>query len=368
MKFLIPIFSACCLLAAAIFLDGKRSDNDAAMGSTDSRSEVPITFQAAQEPPGSPEQGFPKNSAELQRIIARMDLLVSGGLDLEAEVVKNAASTRSLDDLFAEFRKAGGTSEELLEWLSGVTERGGSNHDLLKRIVHATVLEASNTSGQAAVAWLPSQADSDFVTPHLFEQATRAWLHDDHEQALRWLEQNIDRFEGQGARFVLLDWPKEDLEGAREWVETRMTSEGSSVHPIFVSDLARMWARQDPAGAFDWMFSLEDRWRDWGFLGIAQGVPAEDLPVVADWLRENRDVGRELDQVRSTIARRIARSDPHTASDIAADITNLAEGDELIIDSARLLYATDPETVLRWLPESGLSEAAQHDVVSGERD
>lgn len=369
MKFFIAIISACCLLITAILFIGEHIADSTRAQTADSRSERPITYQST--PPSS--RSWLGSRSGVQQIIERMDLVLSEAIELDTESsgALDAASTASIrlrDELFVDFRRAGGTSQELLEWLSGVTARGGKNDHLLERIVHDTVLEVSSTPGRAALVWLLSQPDSDFITKYLFEQATRSWLHEDQKQALGWLDRNMNRFEGHGVRFVVLDWPQDDVAGAREWVETRMAAEGDSFDPSLVSDVARMWASQDSTEAFDWIFSLDDRWHDWSFLGIAQGAPDENLPALADWLRDNREVGRELDRIRSTVARRIAGSDPFTAIEVAADITNLAESDEVIITAARNLYIADPELVLAWLPESGLTEAAQHDILSGESD
>ncbi len=346
------------------------------------RSGLSVADQGARPFSGSPGQGVARHGGgrlaskgarrpELRHVIGQMNLLVAGGIDLDPEspgAIGAASSISALlrDDLFVEFRKAGGTNEELLDWLSGITARGGRNEHLLRRVIHNAVVEASNIPGRAAVDWLVSRPDSDLFTAYLFEQAARSWLREDRKQALRWLDRNMDRFEGDGLRFVVAEWPEDDVAGAREWVETRLVTEGSSVHPSSVSDVARLWARQDPAGAFGWLNSLEDRWHEWALLGIAQGLPDDELSAAADWLGRNRDAGRELDGIRTTVANRIARSEPRTAIDVAADITNPAESEKLIITAARNLYLAEPDVVLRWLPESGLTSAAQNEIVSGD--
>lgn len=374
------IILGCCLLVVAILLSGRSAVGVAGARSDGSRVGPAFTGRVGQEDADPSSRRRSKSSqrdwmdeaptsTKVSRVLKQMDRLVLEVIDLDpdspgATGAINVASLRLRDELFVEFREAGGTRDELLDWLSGVTARGGQNEYALERIISDSVLEASNTLGRAAVDWLVSQPDSDLISTELFEQATQSWLRFDRNQALEWLDQNMDRFEEHGVRFVMSEWPQDDVEGAREWVEARMVADGDSVHPSYVSDVARMWASQDPAGAYEWMFSLDERWHDWGLMGVVQGLPDEDLPEAADWLRQNRDIGRVLDDTRGTLANRIAGSDPRTAIDVAIDITNIAESDRAIITAARILYRREPQLVLDWLPGSGLTETAQAAILS----
>lgn len=69
----------------------------------------------------------------------------------------------------------------------------------------------------------------------------------------------MGRFEDHGVRFVMSQWPPDDVDGAREWVERKMAAEGNAMPGCYVSDVGRMWARTDPVRAIDWMLSLDER-------------------------------------------------------------------------------------------------------------
>lgn len=78
-----------------------------------------------------------------------------------------------------------------------------------------------------------------------------------------------------------------------------------------------------------------------------------------EWLARRHQGDAGYDAARQVLAARLTRSDPVGAIDVAIEITNEGIGDDLIIRAARVLYQTDPEIVIDWLPKSGLSEEGQ---------
>ena len=87
-----------------------------------------------------------------------------------------------------------------------------------------------------------------------------------------------------------------------------------------------------------------------------------------EWLtsRPQGDIGP--DAARRVVAKRLIKSDPVGAIDVAMDMPNRcgSEREQLIINAAWNLYRNDPETVIDWLPDSGLSEETQRAILSPE--
>jgi hypothetical protein len=106
--------------------------------------------------------------------------------------------------------------------------------------------------------------------------------------------------------------------------------------------------------------------RQRGYEELANGLGEDRLPEAVEWLARRRQGDAAYDAARRAVAERLTKPNPIGAIDVAIDITNEEMGDSLIIRAARVLYQSDPDTVIDWLPESGLSEETQRAILSPE--
>ena len=96
--------------------------------------------------------------------------------------------------------------------------------------------------------------------------------------------------------------------------------------------------------------------------------PEDRLTEAVEWLTSRPQGNIGPDAARRVVAKHLIKSDPVGAIDVAMDMPNRcgSEREQLIINAAWNLYRNDPETVIDWLPDSGLSEETQRAILSPE--
>lgn len=106
--------------------------------------------------------------------------------------------------------------------------------------------------------------------------------------------------------------------------------------------------------------------RSKGYEELARKWPEDRLTEAVEWLTSRRQGVAGHDPARSVVAKRLTKSDPVEAIDDAMEIADRRQAEPLIINAARNLYRNDPDTVIDWLPESGLPEAFQQAILRSE--
>ena len=108
--------------------------------------------------------------------------------------------------------------------------------------------------------------------------------------------------------------------------------------------------------------------RSKGYEELAREWPEDRLAESVEWLTSRPQGFAGHDPARSVVAKRLTKSDPRGAIDVAMEMADRRGSgrEQLIIDAARNLYRSEPDTVIDWLPESGLSEEAQEAILRSE--
>ena len=88
------------------------------------------------------------------------------------------------------------------------------------------------------------------------------------------------------------------------------------------------------------------------------------LDEAVQWLTSQPEGVAGHDPARRVVAKRLTKSDPVGAIDVAMKIADRRQAEPLIINAARNLYRNDPKAVIDWLPKSALSEETQRAIIS----
>ena len=269
----------------------------------------------------------------------------------------------SVDVLLHQHRESG-DRHSLLDWATQ-TLAISDDPKYTRYVLEKTTIEAARDDGVALARWIDRHANSEHLSPNMFEEAADEWAESDPYAAAAWLERHMDdeRVNSQVVGEFADEWAKTDPVGATTWLKERMATE--LVSPKVTGRAAGEWAANDPAAAVNWVASLPADKQATSYGYIARQWPLDDLGSAMDWINRAGD-GRQYDSAREGLAYRVAGSDPVEAIRLASGITDNRARERSMVRSAQSLYRRDPEAIKAWLPVSGLSEESQRRILHGD--
>ena len=160
--------------------------------------------------------------------------------------------------------------------------------------------------------------------------------------------------------YVFNGLAKTDLPAAAEWVES-LDPELITVQ--LAGELASPWVRQAPEEALRWITSLPDDDVQRSALNVAAGNwPQDRLDELDAWLSAAASEER-FDRARERLSKRYAEQDPLRALKIASAIADEDGRERATVPIAERLMKTNPDILKAWLPESGLPQKAQLEIL-----
>jgi len=247
------------------------------------------------------------------------------------EAVLNGAETPKRDMAITLAGWAGADPDAALAYFNGLSEEQKKNNDL---------------------KWGAAQGLAD-ADPNL----ALAFALDRHQAG----DKEANRLVDLATREVLRGG---DVQEAASWAT--MIPDGP-MQATAVSRVSREYAKQDSSGAAQWAFSLPsgdsknralwNSYREW----------ASDDPQAAANQLNGMTSSLERDSATYGYVDRIAWEDPAAAIDWVNTISDDKMRQRALYDSARTFFRKDPEAAREWLPESGLSEKQQAEIIRRRR-
>lgn len=178
---------------------------------------------------------------------------------------------------------------------------------------------------------LPEGAPGDDFKSVAFRKAARSIASEDPPYAARWIASHAGNHYSEGAqRVVALAWGESHPAAALGWLEQQPASRARDGA---VTSVYRDWWRRDPQDARHWL--------------------------------ERAPAATHLDPAMEVLAKVLARDEPEAAVACAARITDDARRERSLVSAAQAWFRSDPDATRQWLAESGLSEQAQREILSG---
>lgn len=289
---------------------------------------------------------------------ARADLMEAR--DYAASLEKGKMRGAAVETLLKEHMKQVGASGTL-SWAAD-TLRSGGDPDYIKFVMgKATMAASRDEHGRLLARFVDQYRDSDYVTSQMFEEAADEWAESDPHAAVAWLEKHFDdkRVTSKVVDGVADEWAKTDPVRASAWIESQL--DNPLVNDKVTGRAAGEWAVNDPLGAADWVASLPEKMQAKSNWYVARQWPNDRLDEAISRVDGNRSPS--LDTARESIADRIDGRNPEEAIRLSNSITDPKVRERSLVRSAQSMYRWKKDAVLAWLPVSGLSPAAQQQVV-----
>jgi len=204
-----------------------------------------------------------------------------------------------------------------------------------------------------------------FATDRQMEVIARAQMQQGMSQATAWAE-SLPEGSIKSSAFdrVAENYAQSDPEAAAEWVKSHADQEYAE---RAVREVSEELSRKDPVAAVSWAEELPEATQASAMRQSIEQWTRQDAEAAGEYLTTMEEsVSR--DAAVSSFARTLDREDPVVAAEWAASISDEGTRNETLQSVGRSWVQTDAEAAKAWLPNSGLSEEAQAEVIeSAER-
>ena len=222
--------------------------------------------------------------------------------------------------------------------------------------------------------------------------ALAGWAGKNPADTKAWIEGHLKPHERTMYNWALVDgWARSDRQGATDYVLSLETLPGSerfmrtvageqvrqgaaqaatwaealppgTMRQTAVQEVAARWSRESPADTMKWAASLTDS-------SLLKNAVAA---TVREWSQRDRIAatgylntmpdGLARNHAVETLVGSLAAEDPRSVATWAATITEPMLKQQALVTLGKTWLATDRPAALAWLPNSGLTAAAQHAV------
>ncbi|MFT4546063.1 MAG: hypothetical protein ACI9UA_002182 [Pseudoalteromonas tetraodonis] len=256
---------------------------------------------------------------------------------------------------------AGADAAGALAWFSGLSkEEGAQNGQLKAGLVHGL---ADTDPAAAANFVFELNAKGDRQAEELLSIVTGEMLRSvGAEEASVWAENLPDgALRASAMDRVANRLVKENPEAAAAWAERFAGDPGSA---RVIEEVGDEWAERDPVAAVGWLETLDSgegkRWA----MSSAFGEWVKRDPLAASQRLVTMGDSPERDSAISGFAGRLAWEDPQSAIAWAGEISDPGERERTLVRAGQAMLRSDAEGTRQWLQTSGLSAAAQKQVLN----
>ncbi len=158
---------------------------------------------------------------------------------------------------------------------------------------------------------------------------------------------------------VAENFAQSDPEAAAEWVKSHADQEYAE---RAVREVSEELSRKDPAAAVSWAEELPEATQASAMRQSIEQWTRQDAEAAGQYLTTMEE-SASRDAAVSSFARTLDREDPVVAAEWAASISDEGARNETLQSVGRSWVQTDAEAAKAWLPNSGLSEEAQAEVI-----
>ena len=158
---------------------------------------------------------------------------------------------------------------------------------------------------------------------------------------------------------VAESYVRSDIEAAKEWV-AKYAEEDYARRAV--GEVAEQLAREDPQAAIDWASSLPENAQGSAYSETMERWTQKDATAASEFLA-TMEPSAARDSAVSSFARELDREDPQSAATWAATIADEGTRTETLTQVARSWIRSDADAAKAWLPESGLAEDTQTQIM-----
>jgi hypothetical protein len=185
------------------------------------------------------------------------------------------------------------------------------------------------------------------------------------ESASRWADALPDgALKGTAMSRVADAYARKDPEAAARWAQGFA---GESYAARAVEQIGGRWAQSNPVAAVGWLESLPAGNGQTAGLRNAFGDWEDRDPVAAGEYLLKMPQSAQRDSAISGFATGYAWQNPQVAIAWAEDIRDPALRESSLTRAGQAYFQRDPNAARTWLADSGLSEKAQQQILSGRR-
>ena len=199
-----------------------------------------------------------------------------------------------------------------------------------------------------------------FATDRQMEAIARAQMQQGMPQATAWAESLPDgSIKSSAFDRVAENFAQSDPAAAAEWVKSHADQEYAE---RAVREVSEELSRKDPAAAVSWAEELPEATQASAMRQSIEQWTRQDAEAAGQYLTTMEE-SASRDAAVSSFARTLDREDPVVAAEWAASISDEGTRNETLQSVGRSWVQTDAEAAKAWLPNSGLSEEAQAEVI-----
>ncbi len=293
------------------------------------------------------------------------DYDLKGASDFVQGMEQGREQGHFLELLAREFVQQRGLNEAM-QWAenSSGSEEG---IEFASNLVSRVVRETARRDPQEALAWMEQNMDSELLDKGAFRTLANRLADDDPLAAAAWVEKHLadERMDGEAISEVTREWAQKDPVAAAEWVAKFM--EENEIRGDALITVSREWAQKDPKAALEWASGLEeDEVRKRSLASAVERWSREDIGAAGEWLNAV-ELTESHDSAVHVFAQVLSQENPETAFQWAQSIQDEELRERSTIEVARTWYRQDEETIKEWLPDSGLTEEQQKAVTNPSR-
>lgn len=268
-------------------------------------------------------------------------------------------------------------TDAAMEWLSGVEDeraKGFYTYGLVSGLAKTDATAATDYVIQLAEAREAARAASAEAgeegetrrspygdpTQRYISQIANEQIKQGMDTAVAWAN-NLPDGDLKSAAFdeVAESYVRADVEAAKDWV-AQYAEEDYARRAI--GEVAEQLAREDPKSAIDWASSLPENAQDRAYSEAMERWTQKDAKSASEFLA-TMDPSDARDSAVSSFARELDREDPQSAATWAATIADEGTRTETLTQVARSWMRSDADGAKAWIPESGLPEDTQKQIM-----
>ena len=275
-----------------------------------------------------------------------------------AEAVLHAQETKERDMDVTMSGWASAQPDDAFNW---VNDQDPGLRDRFKGSMIAGIADTNPATATDYAYQLESMGDKN-ADRMLSIVASRVLRSEGHLEASIWAENLPDgSMRAAALDRVAHDYVAHDPEEAASWAERFA---GQTHNARVIEEVGDEWAERDPIAAINWLNTLEAGKGKSEGLSSAFGEWAKRDPTAASQHLVNMPASPDRDSAISGFSRRISSENPTAAIAWAAEINDAGVRENALVRAGQSMFRRDASGTREWLSTSGLSAAAQEQIVN----
>ena len=275
-----------------------------------------------------------------------------------AEAVLHAQKTKERDMDVTMSGWASAQPEDAFNW---VNDQDAGLRDRFKGSMIAGIADSNPGAATDYAYQLESMGDKN-ADRMLSIVASRVLRTEGHLEASVWAENLPDgSMRAAALDRVAHDYVAHAPEEAASWAERFA---GQTHNARVIEEVGDEWAERDPIASINWLNSLEAGKGKSEGLSSAFGEWARSDPTAASQHLVNMPDSPDRDSAISGFSRRISSENPQAAIAWAAEINDAGVRENALVRAGQSMFRRDASGTREWLATSGLSAAAQEQIVN----